>query len=280
MLGIHQYFWRLIPANPILLRVVETGGKRKRDLFIRCGYLGLLVFFVVVLLLSGGGSLGSGKLDELAQTSGQIFQKMSYLQLALVALLAPIFTAGAITQEKDSQTYDILLATPLTNGQIVLGSLLSRLFFVIALLISGIPVFSITQIFGGVAIRSIVVSFLIATATTLVTGSLAMAIAVFKVGTRRTIFSFYLFIMLYLAIPLALEKMGYFQYRWNYDSSGVALTHVSYFAGFHPFLALRVIFGEPAYRPPEPGMVQGYSWPWNWYLSSPQTFYITFMFVL
>ena len=27
-------------------------------------------------------------------------------------------------------------------------------------------------------------------------------------------------------------------------------------------------------------MVQGYSWPWNWYLSSPQTFYITFMFVL
>ena len=38
MLGIADYFWRLIPANPILLRVVETGGKRRRDLFIRCGY--------------------------------------------------------------------------------------------------------------------------------------------------------------------------------------------------------------------------------------------------
>jgi hypothetical protein len=46
-----------------------------------------------------------------------------------------------------SQTYDILLSTPLTNGQIVLGSLLSRLFFVVALLVSGIPIFSITQIF-------------------------------------------------------------------------------------------------------------------------------------
>ena len=75
------------------------------------------------------------------------------------ALLAPIFTAGAITQEKDSQTYDILLATPLTNGQIVLGSLLSRLFFIVALLVSGIPIFSITQIFGGVAIKSIALSF-------------------------------------------------------------------------------------------------------------------------
>ena len=123
---------------------------------------------------------------------------MSYLQLGLVALLAPIFTAGAITQEKDSQTYDILLATPLTNGQIVLGSLLTRLFFVVALLVSGIPIFSITQIFGGVAISSIVQSFLIAAATAFVTGALAMAIAVFKVGTRRTIFSFYLFIVIYL----------------------------------------------------------------------------------
>src|SRR4029453_5312337 len=110
-------------------------------------------------------------LNDLAKMSDQIFRNMSYLQLALVALLAPIFTAGAITQEKDSQTYDILLSTPLTNGQIVLGSLLSRLFFVIALLVSGIPIFSITQIFGGVSIHSIVKSFLIAAAPAFVTGA-------------------------------------------------------------------------------------------------------------
>src|SRR5882762_3938401 len=280
MLGIGSYFWRLIPANPILLRVVQAGGKRKRDLLIRCAYLGILLFLVIFLLLQSAGNLASASLSDLSKQSSEIFYFMSYAQLALVALLAPIFTAGAITQEKDSQTYDILLSTPLTNGQIVLGSLLSRLFFVVTLLISGIPIFAITQIFGGVAISSITLSFLIACATAFVTGALAMAIAVFKVGTRRTIFSFYLFIMLYLAIPLGLEKMGYFQYQFNFNSAGVAQTHISYFAGFHPFLALRVIFGEPVYRPPEPGMVQGYSWPWNWYLSSPHTFYITFMFVL
>ena len=157
MLGITDYAWRLIPANPILLRVVEAGGRRRRDLFIRCAYLGLLVFVVIVSLVSGQNTVGAGaSLNDLAKTSGQIFQNMSYLQLGLVALLAPIFTAGAITQEKDSQTYDILLSTPLTNGQIVLGSLLSRLFFVIALLVSGIPIFSITQVFGGVSIASIV----------------------------------------------------------------------------------------------------------------------------
>ena len=194
MLGLTEYFWRLLPANPILLRVVETGGKRKRDLFIRCGYLGLLVVFVCFSLFTA--SEGAVSLSGLANASRDIFHSMSYLQLGLVALLAPIFTAGAITQEKDSQTYDILLATPLSNGQIVLGSLMSRLFFVLALLVSGIPIFSVTQIFGGVAIPSIAISFGIAASTACVTGALAMAIATFKVGTRRTIFSFYLFIVI------------------------------------------------------------------------------------
>src|SRR5687768_1393306 len=208
-LGFVDYAWRLIPANPILLRVVESGGKRRRDLFIRCGYLGLLVFVVIGSLMSSGGSIAGTDLSALAKESAAIFQRMSYLQLGLVALLAPIFTAGAITQEKDSQTYDILLSTPLTNGQIVLGSLLSRLFFVVALLVSGIPIFSITQIFGGVSINSIARSFGIAAATAFVTGALAMAIAVFKVGTRRTIFSFYLFIVIYLVVPFLVDKLDF-----------------------------------------------------------------------
>src|SRR4051812_42686595 len=281
MLGITDYFWRLIPANPILLRVVETGGKRKRDLFIRCGYLGLLVFFVVILLMSGGGSFGEGKLDELAQTSGMIFQKMSLLQLALVALLAPIFTAGAITQEKDSQTYDILLTTPLTNAQIILGSLMSRLFFVIALLISGIPIFSITQIFGGVAIHSIIMSFLIAAATATVTGALAMAIATFKVGTRRTIFSFYMFVVIYLVGGFLLDRLDFFHVRLLDPQTGTVsdeLSKTSWLTPLHPFLSLRAIFHDRSYMPPGlarlPESLRG--WPVGWMLASPTSFYISF----
>jgi ABC-2 type transport system permease protein len=190
VLGIADYFWRLVPANPILRRVVGNAGKKRRDAIIRSGYLGALVVVVIYTLFTG--SADSSDLASLSKESIQLFQWMSYLQLGFVALLAPIFTAGAITQEKDSQTYDILLATPLTNGQIVMGSLLSREFFVIALLISGIPVFAVTQIFGGVAIASIVYSFLLAASTAMVTGAMAMAIATFKIGTRRTIFSFYL----------------------------------------------------------------------------------------
>ena len=127
------------------------------------------------------------------------------------------------------------------------------------------------------AISNITLSFLIA-ALPPSSPALAMAIAV-RSRHAGTIFRFTCS-SCSPGIPLALEKMGYFQYAWKFDSAGKPLTHISYFAGFHPFLALRVIFGEPGYQPPEAGMVQGYSWPWGWYLSSPHTFYITFMFVL
>ena len=284
MLGITDYAWRLIPANPILLRVVEAGGRRRRDLFIRCAYLGLLVFVVITSLVSSNTTVGQNtSLNDLAKMSARIFQHMSYLQLGLVALLAPIFTAGAITQEKDSQTYDILLSTPLTNGQIVLGSLLSRLFFVVALLVSGIPIFSITQIFGGVSIASIVKSFGIAAATAFVTGALAMAIAVFKVGTRRTIFSFYLFVVIYLVGVFLLDRLAYFKVPVIDIGTGqVVKGTTSWFTGVHPFLALETIFKNRDYMPPAilelPEDLRG--WPLGYYLSNPANFYTTFMFVL
>ncbi|MCC6424194.1 MAG: ABC transporter permease subunit [Phycisphaerales bacterium] len=275
MNALAQYVWRLIPANPILLRVVKAGGKRRRDLMIRTGYLGLLIAVVFFSLLASIGAQNQD-LSQLAKTSASLFEKMSILQLALVALLAPIFTAGAITQEKDSQTYNILLSTPLTNGQIVLGSLFSRLFFIIALLISGIPIFSITQIFGGVANRSILLSFSIAAATAFVTG--ALAIALFMVGSRRTLFGFYLFIVIYVVGLYGLDRLGAFHPA---DLYGVPI-QTSWLTGLHPFLALRVVLNDPQYLPPQltslPPTLR--FWPVGWYLTSPHTFYIAFMFTL
>ena len=278
MFGIPAYLYRLVPANPILLRVVSVGGKRRRDLLVRCAYLGLLIFLVIFALF--GSDLGGGDLDKLSRTSTDIFVSMSYLQLALVSLLAPIFTAGAITQEKDSQTYDILLATPLTNGQIVLGTLLSRLFFVFALLVSGIPVFSITQIFGGVAFGDVLMSCTIAAVTALVTGALAVAIATFKVGTRRTIFSFYMLIVVYLVGLFLLDKLAFFKPAVLDPNVGTFtnLAQTSWLTGIHPFLALRSILDPVAYRPPTLSQLPESLrvWPLSWYFTHPASFFISF----
>lgn len=271
-------FWRLIPANPILLRIISMAGKRRRDMLIRCGYLGLMCLWVVFMLISLGGQTDLG---ELAKKSAGIFENISYVQLVLVALLAPVFTAGAITQEGDSQTYDILLATPMSNGQIVLGSLLSRVFFVIALLLSGVPIFAITQIFGGVGLDNILYSFGIAAGTAFVTGAIAMALATFRIGTRRTIFGFYLFIVLYMVGLVLLDRIPFLQITGGAVYSSES-SHISWFTGINPFLALRASMGDPSYLPPlAADLPAGLRfWPVGWYLTSPHTFYITTTFVL
>lgn len=278
MLGVVEHLYRLVPANPILLRVVATAGKRRRDAMIRFGYLGLLAAWVGMLLLTMSSLTDLG---ALARESANAFKNASYLQLSLVALLAPIFTAGAITQEKDSQTYDILLTTPLTNGQIVLGTLLSRIFFVVALLLSGLPIFSVTRIFGGVGLDNILTSFGIAAATAFLTGAMAVAIATFRLGTRRTIFFFYLAIIGYLVGGVLLDNIAWFQVAGQ-PSVASQDSHISWFTAIHPFLALRASFGDPAYIPPLPADLPARLryWPISWYLTSPHSFYITSSFVL
>ena len=201
---ISTWLWRLLPGNPIFVRVLWGGGRRVRHLWIRLGYLSVLFFVMFIALL--GVSPGSGALDDLAKSSTQVFRFISIAQLAMICFLAPVFMAAAITQERDAQTYNILLSTPLSNAQIVLGSLMSRLFFVLVLLIAGVPIFCATTLYGGVTLRQILLSTGIAGATAILTGSLAIGLSVTRVGTRRTIFSFYLAIALYL---LVVGAMGY-----------------------------------------------------------------------
>ncbi|HEY1686263.1 MAG TPA: ABC transporter permease subunit [Tepidisphaeraceae bacterium] len=263
-----------ITANPLFLRVLFTSGKRQRDLIIRCAYLGLLIAIVFLTLLNLGGT----SLDQLAGASAQLFVEMSYAQLALIALLAPIFTAAAITQEQDAQTYDVLLCTPMSNTQIVVGSLFSRIFFLIALLISGVPVFAITQIFGGVAVNSIFLSFAIAAATAMITGSFALTVATFRVGNRRPVFGFYFVLLIYLLGLWLLDSFSFFHLRLT-DGT---LSNTSWLTGLNPFLALRVVFNNPQAAPPNLAQlpVHWRYWPFSWYWTNPASFYVTAMLLL
>jgi len=196
------WFWRLLPGNPIFLRVLHGAGRRKRYLWIRLIYLRVLFSVMFVALLAGQPTRGA--LDDLAKGSTQVFRFVSIAQLVMICFLAPVFMAAAITQEKDAQTYGILLTTPLSNAQIVLGSLMSRLFFVVVLLLAGVPILCVTMLYGGVTLRQILLSTGIAATTALLTGSLAVAMSATRVGTRRTIFSFYLAVATYLLVVGAL----------------------------------------------------------------------------
>ena len=271
-----KWFWYLVPANPILVRVVQGGSKRTRHAWFRFGYL--LVLFAVLLLtyLTYSGGM-SGSLSDVAKTSTQIFRLVAYAQLLMMCFLAPIFTAGAITQERDSETFNVLLTTPLSNAQIIFGTLLSRLFFVIVLLFSGMPIFCITMIYGGVTFSQITLSFAIAGATAVVTGSLAIMMSMIRVGTRRTMFSFVMAIGLYLLVVLAL---AFFRGTWVAEAAAQAggTRQMSWLAPFHPYLSLEVGLSEvPA---PSLADVAHYGWPAKHLLAYPHVSYVVMTLLL
>ncbi len=241
------WFWRLLPANPILLRVVSAASKRTRHLWARIAYLAALfgvIFIADMNLLDTQGT----SLADLAKQSSGTFMIVSVVQLLLASFIAPIFAAGAITQEKDANTFHILLTTPLSDAQIVLGMLCSRLFFVWALLLSGVPVFCITMIFGGVTGSEVFQSVGLAATTGLVTGALAITIGVARVGTRRTILTFFVGVALYLLGVWALGLTDWGQLAEAPVSTATmgALSgkKMSWLAPAHPFLALFVVTGQ------------------------------------
>ena len=263
------WLWRLLPANPILVRVVSAGGKRTRHLWARFAYL--TVLFVVMLVMgSSAFSIEASSLSDLAKNATTAFLVVSLVQLFLMSFIAPVFTAGAITQEKDANTFHILLTTPLSAAQIVMGSLFSRLYFVWMLLLAGLPIFCISMMYGGVTTTEVFLSFALAACTGLVTGSLAILISVARVGTRRTIFSFFLGVALYM---VALLVIGFSSYGALPEAvPGPDGYRMSWLAPIHPFMALFVVIGwTPA---PPPSHVAHYGWPWSYLLAHPQIGYI------
>lgn len=263
------WFWRLLPANPILVRVVLGASRRVRHLWLRFAYLAILLMVVLIsLVLSMSGE--SASLSDLAKGASQTFKWASMTQLALMCFLAPVFTASAITQERDAQTFNILLSTPLTSAQIVFGSLVSRLYFVIMLLAAGLPIFLMTMVYGGVTASQIAQSFALSGSTAVLTGALAIFIAMTSFGTRRTILSFYLCIGLYL---FSVYILGQWDHTWvEASQANIAGRKMSWLTPLHPFLALDVALNR-VYAPPE-GRLTDHSAMIRYALAYPAVAYV------
>lgn len=250
-----RWFLRLGPTNPIAVRLVANGSKRSRHLYIRIAYLGaLIVVLLYALLANVTGDTAS--YQALAAAGATSFKLVAYLQIALICVLAPVFMAGAIAQEADPNTWDILLTTPLGATEIVLGNLFGRLFFILALLFSSLPLFAVTQYFGGVPGDTIFASYLIAACAALVVGAAAIALSVSRLVGRRAVFAFYVTVVSYIAITYAIDALT--------ASPGL----VSWMTAVNPFLALQSLLNTSGYAAYPAGSQTGLA---AWMLERPVT---------
>ncbi len=248
----------LLPTNPICMRLVQGGSTRLRHLYVRSGYLAILIVVLLLSLLGAGG----GSLRELAQAGANAFGLVAVGQVALICLLTPIFMAGAIAQEASPRTWDILLTTPLNALQIVLGNLFGRLFFILALLMSSLPLFLFVQAFGGVPGRSIVLSYLVAAGSSLVVASIAVTLSVTRTAGRRAVFAFYVSVIVYLAITWLIDA----QLRTSLAVGGLA-SATTVMTPLNPFLALESLLQANVYVAVDPG--PDASALSRWWLGSP-----------
>lgn len=226
------------PTNPIAVRLVQNGSRRVRHLTLRAAYLGALVIVLLWALLVNVQD-GSADYRALALAGAASFHWIAYLQIGLICILTPVFMAGAIAQEANPRTWDIMLSTPLSSAQIVLGNLSGRLFFVLALLFSGMPLFALTQYFGGVPGRSIFASYAIAGMAALLVGAIAIALSVSRLVGRRAVFAFYVSVVSYLAMTWAVDM----QLRRPMGGG----QSVTWMTGLNPFLALHSLLAPSSY---------------------------------
>ncbi len=242
MPAVLRWFLALVPTNPMVVRLVQGGSRRTRHLLIRSAYLGVLIVVLLVLLLPNQS--GAQSFRDLAVAGANAFAWVAYLQLLLICILAPVFMAGAIAQESSPRTWDILLTTPLSSLQMVLGTLFGRLFFILALLFCSLPLFAITQYFGGVPGRSVLLSYAVSGCTALAVGAVAIALAVNRLAGKRAVFAFYVSVVTYLAVTAGIDS----QIR-PVGAGGAG--GVTMMTGLNPFLALYSLLSPSSYPRPE-----------------------------
>ena len=152
----------------ILVKELRSRFRGRRAFLIITVYLGVLALIAYGAYVSvapdarlqgqtgidrGGFAIGGANASAVIGQS--IFTLLSVFQLLLVCFLAPAFTSGAISLEREKQTLDLILTTPMRPGGIVIGKLFSALAFVMLLILAGIPVSGLVLMYGGASISDI-----------------------------------------------------------------------------------------------------------------------------
>jgi ABC-type transport system involved in multi-copper enzyme maturation permease subunit len=85
-----------------------------------------------------------------------VFRAFAEVQLTAALLLVPAFTAGAFAGERERDTYDLLLAAPISTGEIVFGKAAASLTPELLLLAACAPILFAISLLGGVDFATVI----------------------------------------------------------------------------------------------------------------------------
>ena len=199
--------------NPVILKELRGRMRGRQSFVLLTIYLGLIAVFIV-LVYNLLGLTSSITWDPSArQGAGKaIFGTVVLLELLLLSFIAPGLTAGAITSERERQTFEILRTTLLSARSLVLGKLSSALSFLFLLIISALPIQSLAFLLGGVGLGEMVASSLMLIVTAVFFCTLGIFFSSFMKRTlTATVASYAVILLSFLILVIIFFLIAYIE---------------------------------------------------------------------
>ncbi len=196
--------------GPVFVYEVVRVGRRPSTFILRWVYVGAILALLGLLYFSWSYSMeqkgyrGNVPPVRLAEFATLYFEYVAVIQLAAVVLLTPGYVAGTISNEKERQTLEFLLATDLKNREIVFGKLAARTITLGMYVLAGLPVLAFLQLFGGIDPDLVLASAAAAVLTVVGLSALSLAFSAAFKKSRDAIAVTYLVVIGYLAVSFTL----------------------------------------------------------------------------
>jgi ABC-2 type transport system permease protein len=135
-------------ANPVLYKELSIALRDRKVFILQTVYLSILsvaLYFTIMESLYTNYPVSSAEAGKI------IFYALFWIQLVLVTLIAPSLTCASISSEREKRTYELLIGTLLSPGEIISGKLISGLSYIFLLIISSLPITATVFFLGGVS---------------------------------------------------------------------------------------------------------------------------------
>jgi len=175
--------------NPVLLKDLLGMLRLPRVAAIQIAFVAVLAFLVLMSWPQGG------VLAVAAQGRDDMLLGIVVGQLVLLTLFVPGIAATAIVGERDANTFEMLYASRLSAGQIVMGKVLSAISFPLLLIITGLPFIALLVWRGDVNAEKLVWSYAILVVSAIFLAMVSLGISAYSRQTSSALVVSYVVVL-------------------------------------------------------------------------------------
>lgn len=200
-------------TGPIFDKELRVSSRRRRNYALRSVYLGLLTLFLVLVWLSEVRVFGTAanRAAQMAEAGKRVMSVIVWFQFLGTQLVAVVMLSTSISDEIYSRTLGVLMTTPISSIQIVMGKVFSKLLQLLLLLAITVPLLAVVRVFGGVPWAYVISSTCITLTTVIFVGSLSLFFSIFSrkayVVIISTVFALGILMCLPLVCLIVVEEM-------------------------------------------------------------------------